>query len=167
MEKPVIADLPYPDIEDLTVDCRSARIIAPAYAGMHGELNAILGYVYHHFNFLGQGMEEISIKLVGISVAEMVHLNILGKMLVKLGSDPVFTRIPPYKCDFYTSACVSYAKNPKKMIMDDISGELIAIEEYKKITTQLCNESVSAVISRIIIDEELHVKVLKNILLSL
>ena len=34
--------LPYPSIEGIGEDYRSAAIISPAYAGMHGELTAIL-----------------------------------------------------------------------------------------------------------------------------
>lgn len=33
--------LPYPSIEGIGEDYRSAAIISPAYAGMHGELTAI------------------------------------------------------------------------------------------------------------------------------
>ena len=47
------------------------------------------------------------------------------------------------------------------MLMDDISGELIAIRNYEEILKRLCNEDVAAVISRIKMDEELHIRVLK------
>ena len=46
--------------------------------------------------------------------------------------------------------------------MDDITGELTAIEEYTQMLGQLSDERVGAVISRIRLDEELHVKVLQE-----
>ena len=167
MNKPIALDLPYPGTEGITADPEAARIISPAYAAAHSELTAILQYIYHHFNFQSLGDEEIASTLIGISVAEMRHLEILGETLSKLGVDPVFTRMPPYKCDFYSSSFVTYSKTAKKMIMDNISGELLAISDYKDMLARLKNEEVAAIISRIILDEELHVKVLKEILAGL
>lgn len=164
MDKPILVDLPYPSIDDLQTDYYSAEIISKAYAGTHGELATILQYVYHHLNFQDAEQYEIASTLMAISIGEMKHLDILGETLLKLGVDPIFTRFPPYKCDYFNTSNVRYSKTPKKMIMDDITGELVAIEEYKDMINRLKNENVSAIISRIILDEELHVKVLKDIL---
>lgn len=57
---------------------------------------------------------------------------------------------------------MSYSQTPQKMLMDDITGELTAIEEYTQMLGQLSDERVGAVISRIRLDEELHVKVLQE-----
>lgn len=167
MDRPITVELPYPKTDNITRDLEAARIIAPAYASAHSELTAILQYIYHHFNFDALGEDKIASTLIGISVAEMRHLDILGSLLLKLGADPVFTRMPPYKCDFFSACAVSYSKTPKKMLMDDISGELLAINDYNEMLKRLCNEDVAAVISRIILDEELHVKVLKDLLMCL
>lgn len=35
MDKPLIVNLPYPSISQITEDRRSAEVIAPAYAGRH------------------------------------------------------------------------------------------------------------------------------------
>ena len=48
------------------------------------------------------------------------------------------------------------------MLMDDINGELRAIADYDKILAELNNERVAAIIKRIKLDEELHVKVLRE-----
>ena len=48
------------------------------------------------------------------------------------------------------------------MLMDDINGELAAIAEYDRIIGELRNERVSAIIKRIKLDEELHVKILRE-----
>lgn len=162
MDKPIRLSLPYPEPQNLVPDPKTAAIIAPAYAGAHGELTATLQYIYHHFNFLGIGDEKTASVLVGIAVAEMQHLDILGKMLYGLGADPVFTRMPPYRCDFYSSSFVNYSRTSKKMLLDDLAGEMTAIKEYRKMLRVLNNEEVAATIERIVLDEELHVKVLKD-----
>lgn len=162
MDKPLTVNLPYPSISQITEDRRSAEIIAPAYAGRHGELNAILQYVYHHYFFADDGIDETADILIAISVAEMKHLEILGETLLKLGTDPVYTVRPPYKCDFYSGGFVSYSKTARKMLLDDISGEMLAVREYEAMLNVLTNEDVAAVIARIKLDEELHIKVLRE-----
>ena len=162
MDKPIALNLPYPELKSLCRDNFSARVISPAYAGGHGELTSVLQYVYHGFWFENEGDAKTASVLLGISVAEMRHLDLIGKTLLALGVDPVFARFPPYKCDFYSSTFVNYSKNPKKMLLDDIAGELKAINDYKEMQSVLKNEEVSALISRIVLDEELHVKVLKE-----
>lgn len=161
MPLPIIVDLPYPSVASLSLDLRSARIISPAFSGVHSELNAILQYVYHYFNFKSSQEKAVAETLLGIAVAEMEHLQLLGDALLKLGVDPVYTRFPPLKQDFYTARYVSYSKSIEKMLMDDITGELVAISEYEKMISLLDNENVCALISRIILDEQLHVRVLK------
>lgn len=162
MDKKIKVDLPYPPLDKITKDLKSAQIIAPSYAGYHGELTAILQYVYHHFYFAQEGDDETASVLVGISVCEMQHLDIIGEMLIKLGVDPVFTQVPPYPCGFFTSEKVSYSKTAHKMLIDDVSGEMLAIREYDRELSLLDNEQVASVIERIRLDEELHVKALKD-----
>ncbi len=162
--KPLIVDLPYPSIENVQKNLRDARVIAPAYAGHHGEATAIFQYVYHHFYFEKYLQEDIAKTLMCISLAEMEHLEILGSLLLKLGADPVFTVRPPYRFNPYSTAFVKYGKEPQKMLLEDISSELTAIADYEKMLPNLIDENVSALISRIILDEQLHVQALKKAL---
>lgn len=164
MKKPLMVDLPYPSIDGLEEDMKSALILSRAYAGIHGELNAILQYVYHHFHFNKLGYNEKAEKLIEISLAEMVHLEVLGKMLLKLGLDPMFITYSPLFCNYYSTKSVAYSKDKNKMLLNDLTGELVAIEQYKGIIAEISNEKVEAILSRIILDEELHVKVLKDLM---
>ena len=154
-------ELPYPSIEDILVDYKSASIISPAYCGVHGELDAILQYVYHCFYFKRIGDEQTAKILMGIAMCEMMHLEMLGELILKLGIDPVFTRRPPIRGDFYNTSQINYSRTPIKMLIDDITAEMVAVSEYEKICERLTNEQVGAVIKRIILDEQLHIKVLR------
>lgn len=164
MSRPAIIDLPYPDISVIEKDLKAATIIAPAYAGMHGELNAILQYLYHYFIFKREGDEQTAQTLMEISVAEMHHFKMLGELFTNLGVDPVYSKMPPFGYNYYTAASVSYSKTPVKMLVDDVSGEILAIKTYERMCKQLKNERVAAIIKRICMDEELHVKALKECL---
>lgn len=155
-------NLPYPDLDCIEKDVKSAELLSNAYCGNYGELTAILQYNYHCYYFNEAGDTETAKLLRDISCAEMHHFEIIGKTLLKLGVDPVFTRFLPYRCNYYNTSYVSYSKSPYKMLLDDINGELKAIDDYGFVISKLCNEQVSSVISRIILDEELHIKVLKD-----
>lgn len=161
MPKPIRVDLPYPQIKNFCPDPKSVRIISSAYAGAHGELTAILQYIYHAFHFANIGEEGTAGVLEGIAISEMQHFDMLGTMLLSLGADPVYTACPPYKSNFYNTSVISYSKTAQKMLMDDLSGEIYAAESYGRMLDRLTNEEVAAVIARIKLDEELHIKVLK------
>ena len=160
--KPLICDLPYPSTDTLTTDVRSGQIISFAYATLRGELTAILQYVYHHFYF--DEIEETDGEtLLAIAKAEMMHLDILGTAMLKLGVVPRYVQVPNSN-NFYNTSTVSQSKTPQKMLMDDIQGELNAIADYQKMLFILKNEQVEAIIQRIILDEQLHLETLKEML---
>ena len=163
MPKPIKIDLPYPSLAGVVCDLKTAGLVSPAYAGVHSELTATLQYVYHYLNFIKEFDEKTADTLMGIAIAEMEHLEILGKLLIKLGVDPVYTHFPPYKTEYYSTRAISYSKTPVKMLLDDISGEMVAISEYRKIIECSDNERVNEIIARIILDEELHLTVLKDL----
>ena len=163
MPKPIKIDLPYPSLAGIGEDLRTARLLSPAYAGIHSELTAILQYVYHYFNFIKEFDEKTADTLMGIAIAEMEHLEILGNLLVKLGVDPIYTHFPPYRTEYYSTRAVSYSKTPVKMLLDDISGEMLAISEYKNFIERSNNERVNEIIARILLDEELHLTMLKDL----
>lgn len=161
--KALILDLPYPSIEDVCEDRESATIISPAYAGLRGELTAVLQYRFHSYYFKFGGDGETAEILDGISLAEMKHFDMLGELILKLGYPPVYvTRIPDYRV--YSAESVTYGRDPQNMLVDDINGELRTVAAYEKIISLLKNERVAAVIKRIKLDEELHVKVLREAL---
>ena len=164
MFKPLTVNLPYPPIDGINIDKRSAIILCSAYAGSHGELNSILQYIYHYFYFKKLGKHDCANTIISIALAETMHLETLGQLLLQLGADPVYATNTPFSRDFYCTNKVIYSNQFEKMVMDDVTGELVAIDCYERILRLLKNQKVEAVIARIKLDEELHVKALKQIL---
>ncbi len=165
--KAIILDLPYPTLDKIKENPNDACIIYPAYSGLHGELTGVLQYVYHHFYFEKQLNDATAQVLMGIALAEMEHYKMLGKAILKLGVSPIITTNLPYRYNPYNTSKILYSKEGQKMLLDDISTELVAIKTYQKMLDKLQDERVSALITRIILDEELHVQVLKKELESL
>lgn len=161
--KPLTVDIPYPSIKNVTENRRAAFIVSPAYAGCKGELNAILSYAYQTLIFNSLEIKDTAETLKAISVAEMNHLEIIGELLLKLGANPIYTKRAFDDYNFYDASSVSQSNVPEKMLLDAISSEISTINFYTEIEKKL-PEPVGAVIARIRLDEELHVKALKSIM---
>ena len=162
MPKPIKVNLPYPSLCEIKPDIKIAQKIAPTYSGGHSELNAILQYTYHFFSFQACDSQTAN-TLMGIAVAEMEHLQILGKMLVQLGANPIFYDYSKYG-EYYSTKSISYSKTLEKMLLDDLSGEMLAVQGYRQLIDSINDEKVTAVLCRIVLDEELHIAVLKDLL---
>lgn len=167
MPEPLTIHKEFPTTEGLCPDAYSLAVISPAYASSTGELNAILQYFYHYFNFEKQGYNEIATTLERIAIAEMFHLEILGKCIIALGAQPVYCQNPPTAFNFYSAKYVTYSRNLTNMIEDDILGEKRAISHYQKMLCRLKNEQIKRIIERILEDEKLHLETLKEILKGL
>ncbi len=159
--KPLIVDLPYPSVEKCQ-DLHSATVLSFAYASQKGELTATLQYLFHHYYF-EQFDKEDAQTLQCISLAEMMHFQMLGKAILNLGGNPKYFDKLGGK-NWYNTSNVSVATTPQKMLMEDVMGEMDAITDYKKMIFVLKNEQVCALVERIILDEQLHLQRLKNLL---
>lgn len=164
MSRPLIIDKPYPTTDGLTPDAFSLRIVTAAYASSTGELNSILQYIYHSFNFTHNKMEKHAKTIEGVATAEMLHFRLLGDTVFALGAQPVLTEQPPFKYNFYSTKFVSYSRTLRNMIEDDIMAERYAICTYERMLCRLKNERVKEIISRILEDERLHIAAFKEIL---
>lgn len=164
MSKPLIVDKAYPTTDNLTRDAASLCIISPAYASSESELNSTLQYVYHSICFSKSGREDIAEVLISIAIAEMLHLELLGKTLYCLGAAPVYARFPASRFDFYSAKYVSYSRTLHDMLEDDLIGERHAIAGYEKMLKNLRNGQCADIISRISEDERLHAEKLESIL---
>lgn len=167
MPKPLTLQAEFPTNEGLCPDAYSLAVICPAYASSTGELNAILQYFYHFFNFSRQGYKDFASDLESIAIAEMIHFRLLGETILALGAQPLYCQNPPTAYNFYSAKYVTYSRNLVNMIEDDILGEKRAIAQYNKMLCRLKNEQVKRIISRILEDEKLHLEKLKSILQEL
>lgn len=162
MPKPLIAEGSYPSLKDLGKDPVSARIISTAYATSSGELNASLQYIYHSINFSCREDEVRAQLLKSIAISEMIHINLLGEALLRLGEQPVYSFSPPAQYNFYSTKFVAYSRTLRNMIEDDIMSEKYAIYGYERMLPRLKNTTLRTLICRILEDEHLHLESLKS-----
>lgn len=162
MPKPMIEDMPYPDLSKLTVDHKNARIIMPAYADAESEMTAVLQYIFQSISLGVAGNSRYASTIESIAIAEMKHLDMLGEALLRMGVKPIYTRRPPDNCNFYSTCHVDYATQPVAMLAADIAAETDAIRGYEAMLPRITEPTLAALISRILLDERMHLKAFKD-----
>ena len=151
-------DLPYPGLKCVTPNLTYARILLNDYAGSISELTAIMQYLYGQIQ-LKEEYPEISTLLMCISKTEMHHMALLGEAILSLGGDPQYRVMNARNMPSYWSAQpLNYSKTAKKILIDSIAGEIKAIDQYEKHIQLIEDENIQALLKRIIMDEELHIK---------
>lgn len=151
-------DKPYPPIQVEGENTKYAKILLEDYAGEGGEDTAIHRYLYQSFI-----QEDVKDTLKGIACVEMKHLDMLGKLIWKLGYLPAFHTIDSnVECIIpWTSKYVDYSTDLSKILLDDISKEMQAITRYQKHISEIDDCYIKRVLERIIEDEEVHINCLQ------
>lgn len=158
----------YPEIIIDRKSLRDARILSVNLASEVSEMSAINQYLFEYFQLYNE-YKDIAVTLKRISIVEMHHMDIIGKMLIKLGSRAKFNyfsqryrRYMPWNSNF-----LHYGNDIKKLIEYNIKSEQEAIRQYKHHAKIIDNGNISQVLYRIIEDEEIHIQVFKDILCRL
>lgn len=155
-------DEPYPQIDVKRKNPKYANIILYNYASAISEFTAINQYSFHSM-VLSEKYADISNTITGISIVEMHHLNILGNLIIALGKEPKYQYFKKHKPVNWNPKFISYSTNPSEAIKDDIASEIDAICQYKKSLKSIDDSNIKSIISRIILDEEFHIELLRGI----
>lgn len=152
-------NLPYPEVESGPDNKRTVLLLMEDYAGMISELSATCQYVYQHI-VLEESAREVAEALKHISIAEMKHLELLGEAILALGGNPLYAS----RGRFWNARNVSYVTRVRDVLTENISGEKSAIRQYRRHIEQTGNQSVRRLLERIILDEELHIRIFNELL---
>lgn len=154
-------NIPYPEVKIDKKDIEIAKDLLASYAGRVSEDSAIHDYV---FQMMMQDNEEIKNILKGISIVEMHHLEILGRLIYALGLTPLFASVVDDKTKWFSGEYVNYEKNWKQTLLDNIYQEEAAIRNYEKIILKTHDENVKHILKRIILDERVHLEIFTKLL---
>ncbi len=162
--RPAMLDLPYPPIQ---VQCRNqdyAALLAFDYCGSVSELSAITQYINNE-NRLYLWDCRMARTLLGIAMAEMMHLQKLGELIQLLGGEVGYTVTQPGgKQVLWTPECLVLSRDARRMLCADVEAEKDAIAQYKAHIRKINDEYVNAVLRRIIRDEAYHIMLLEGML---
>jgi Mn-containing catalase len=68
-----------------------AQLILDDYAGKVSETTAIMQYIHHHMEMETiPSWQEVSDLEKGISIVEMLHMEMLGEIIIHLGASPCY-----------------------------------------------------------------------------
>lgn len=155
-------DLPYPEININFKDKQLAINLLNVYID---EINEILQYKYE---FIITNIKEIKDILLIIYQSELIHFDIIGNLVFKLGLKPTYTYFNKVNNqNYYNTSNVLYTTDINKFIKNNIKKEKLHLENYKYILSLNNDINFNAIISRIIEDEINHIKLFESILNNL
>ncbi len=152
----VKVDIPYPEIKVKEKNIKLAKEILSSYAGSVSEDTAVHNYI---FQYLILENDEIKNILKEIAIVEMHHLEILGELVKKLGLTPLYLSVSNDNTKWFSGEYVTYEKELKNILLDNIRNEELAIKNYEKIIIGTDDEYVKYILKRIILDEKMHIQV--------
>lgn len=162
--KPAMVDLPYPPIQVKERNQKYADLLSMDYCGSVSEMSAITQYINNE-NRMSCEKCPLAKTILGIAMAEMIHLQKLGELIHLLGGNIDFVaRQSNGRQKMWTPAYLTIPQNVEKMIWADIESERAAINQYKIHMKAINDEYVNAVLARIIKDEEYHIMMLQAVI---
>ena len=97
-------------------------------------------------------------------MVEMRHLRILGILIEKLGLVPYYVTYNNNNAIPWNSDYVNFTTDYRSMLVSNIDSEIEAIKYYNKIINETHDENIIQIFKRIIMDEERHVHIFKELL---
>ena len=159
--RPIMVDLPYPPIQVRGKNLKYADLLMIDYCGSVSELSAILQYINNE-NRMSSEHCAIIRTILGIAMAEMVHLQKLGELICLLGGNVCFETKQPN--GLWSPACLTLPNCIPQMLQADIEAEEAAIQQYRTHINMIQDDCVNHVLKRIIQDEEYHIMILQSLL---
>lgn len=162
--QPIMMDLPYPELRVREQNQAYANLLSIDYCGAVSEMTAITQYINHE-NRLSCEHCPLTKTILGIAMAEMIHLQKLGELIFLLGGSIDFAaRYRGQKPKLWTPEYITMQEEVRKMILSDIDAEKAAVNQYKMHIKMMNDAYVNAVLVRIIRDEEYHIMILQTLL---
>lgn len=165
--KPIMMDLPHPPIQVEGKNQVYANLLSIDYCGAVSEMSAITQYINNE-NRLSSEKCPIAKTILGIAMAEMIHLQKLGELIFLLGGNIDFVaKQRNGRRKMWTPEYLTIPDHIGKMILADIESEKAAINQYNMHIKMINDKYVNAVLARIIKDEEYHIMLLQSLLKEL
>lgn len=162
--KPIMMELPYPPIQVSGKNQMYANLLSIDYCGSVSEMSAITQYINNE-NRMSCEKCPLAKTILGIAMAEMIHLQKLGELIFLLGGEICYTASHRDGSQrMWTPEYLNTPGNIRKMLLADIEAEREAIKQYKIHIHMINDNYINAVLARIIKDEEYHIMLLKTLI---
>lgn len=154
------SELPYPCIDDLDINIQYGQILLSNIGGLHSKMNTISLFTYNHI-IIDDSWHELSEVFQNIAMVEMKHLQIFAKMCYLLGVDPRLWDCHDDFLEYWSPGYNVYPRHMKPMLENAILQKQNAITHYQQQIDCIDEPIIQKMLKRILIDEELHMKILR------
>lgn len=162
--KPIMMDLPYPEVKVKEKNQAYANLLSIDYCGSVSEMSAITQYI-NNVNCMSCERCPMAKIILGIAMAEMIHLQKLGEFIFLLGGNIDFVaRYQNGRQKMWTPEYLTLSKDAGKIIAAGIESEKAAINQYRVHMKMINDSDINAVLERIIRDEEYHIMLLQALM---
>lgn len=168
---PCQSNIPMPEIKVEGPNLDYADLLLEPYASSSdSELQVIAQYIYHSKTIENS---TISKALMCIALNEMGHLDTLSELITLLGGKPYFINS---NGSYWMSGNVAYVDKKniyqnnsdketiKQKLERNIISEVNVVNGYDFILQNIKDKYIKKVIYKIKCDEEVHVKILENLI---
>lgn len=153
----------YPPVAVQGKNAAYAREMLSNMGGSHSEMTAVASYFYNHL-VTRPDYAEVSDVFRRISMVEMHHMEIFGQLAVLLGADPRLWAFRQGQTRYWSPCCADYSRELRPLLRTALQGELAAIRQYRYQAQTIRDDGITAMLGRIIEDEEMHVAVFEELL---
>ncbi|MBH0312109.1 hypothetical protein I7E32_17185 [Alcaligenes faecalis] len=154
---------PYPAIKVEEPNIYYAEILMDDFAGVISEFTSVNQYTYHASDFVNLNPYLINM-WTQISLVEIRHMQILSRLIVLLGGNPIYRGSASTNSNYWYGGFVAYGNNVCDQIHMDLDTELQVIKNYRQHILMIKDGYIQQVLERIIRDEEVHVNNFQNAL---
>jgi len=154
---------PYPPIQVAGQNLTYAQLLAAPFASAQSELSTVTQYCYFSWIF-AQDCPPLSQAYRGMAQIEMHHLNLLGQLISALGGNPIYRSYPYKRPVFWNSGVLQYQCHKEKALHISVAGEQSTIAGYRHLSKLIQDSCVTAILQRVILDEEVHIQLLQSYL---
>ena len=152
-------NIPYPRLINIRQNLRYTSLIYDSFGGENGELTAITQYIYEHIEL--KRYENLSKIFMSIAKEEMLHLELLGDLIKRLGGKPYY--INNNRCQWKSDNVKYHFASVYEVLTYNIESEKKAIEEYRYLIKHTQNKSIKDLLDRIILDEQTHLEIFNRL----
>ena len=129
------------------------------FGGENSEMTAVSLYLYNNLT-LNEKFPEAARQFFKVNRAEMRHLQIFGELAALLGCDPrLWTHNTSAGMRYWSPIYVTYEEFLSDILKTAIASEKRTIEKYRRQAELIRDEKITAILERIIIDEQEHIRI--------
>lgn len=155
------SDVPYPPVKAESCNPAYARVMLDNVGGTNSEMSAISLYVFN--NLITEYNQDIAAVFHKVSVVEMHHLEIFGKLAFQLGEEPRMWTQHGCKKIYWSPSYNQYPRDFTALMRNVIDNEKAAISKYQHQISYIRDENIAENLRRIILDERLHVEIFEKV----